>query len=115
MEPFNLEQEQKELGDNKASLAFSNMLRQHLFEQENPPVEEEAEGQTVESPEMASEAPVEPQNTAVVPDSEDLKAEIQGDMKSFKKEVQKMIKDEIGDIKQMIKELANEETTETTE
>lgn len=53
--------EQKELGDSKASLAFSNMLREQLFMQENPPMEEGIE-EPVEGMEPEPlEAPVEPE------------------------------------------------------
>lgn len=112
-------QEQKDFGDTKASLAFSNMLREGKFMEENAPVEPQEgqgdediavtdQGEQIEEVPQVEEvmAPVEQPQTE---EKDEEIAELKDEIKSMDKKFKKMIRDEVSGIKEMIKEALNEE------
>lgn len=111
-----------EFGDTKASLAFSNMLREGLFTQETgAQVPMEDEEQMQEDPmafeveeETAAEEPVAKEEVIEEePEIEDPKEDMDAKIGSLRDEMRAMIAEEIGGLKQIIKEALNEEEGQT--
>ncbi len=122
MNPEELKKLQNEFGDSKAGLSFSNMLREQLFMQENPPQDMGMGAeQPVEPSQEAEMAPTEatapePQNTPTEPETtqedpikglEDRLTQRIDDLeKHLKDEQQNDMKKEMGEIKKTLKDLS---------
>lgn len=106
---MNPQDTQQNMGDPKASLGFSNMLREQLFMQENPmPESPEMEQGGMEGANMGQDST--PEN------GEDLKTEIQdmeerimGSIDELKTEIKGEDNDEIKSIKKELEGLLTEE------
>lgn len=99
-EQMNPEEMQKDLGDTKASLAFSNMLREQRFMEDNPPMEGEEEQDGTESLETAPET-METEEPMLDEESsqEVSETDLKGEMESVKSEIKDSVKAEIADLR----------------
>lgn len=104
---------QSNFGDTKASLAFSNMLREQLLRQNHAPAPEKQPIEGDNSPENALQSMETGQmeNTPISTQEQpqiDIKAEIEDALKPFRDEIKAEIKEEMKGIKQSIKDILNE-------